>query len=105
MFEAAIAGRWYKWSMASDPTATRFDFPGTAADEPQVGSKKPLFAPLTLSERAVARVTLQLPHSPRVRRAVLVDRGLNTAAEIAWPLPDVPKGPPAAASSAVAPQP
>ena len=84
----------------------RFDFPGTAADEPQVDSaKKPLFAPLTLSERAIARVTLQVPHSPRVRRVALVDRGLNTATKIAWPLPDVPKAPPAASSSAAARQP
>jgi hypothetical protein len=75
----------------------RFDFPGTAADEPQLGSKKPLFAPLTLSERALARVKLQLPHSPRVRRAVLVDRAANTAIEIEWPLPDVPPAPPAPA--------
>lgn len=71
----------------------RFDFPGTAADEPQLGSKKPLFAPLTLSERALAHVTLQLPHSPRVRRAALVDRAANTATEIEWPLPELPKPP------------
>jgi hypothetical protein len=69
----------------------RFDFPGTAADEPQVGTKKPLYAPLTLGERAIARVKLQVPHSPRVRRAVLVDRALNSATELEWPLPDVPK--------------
>lgn len=69
----------------------RFDFPGTAADEPQVGTKKPLYAPLTLGERAIARLKLQVPQSPRVRRAVLVDRALNTATELDWPLPDVPK--------------
>jgi len=69
----------------------RFDFPGTAADEPEIGSKKRLFAPLTLSARAVARVKLQLPHSPRVRRAALVDRAANTATEIEWPLPELPK--------------
>lgn len=78
----------------------RFDFPGTAADDPQVGPKKPLFAPLTLSERAIARVKLQLPQSPRVRRAVLVDRALNTATELAWLLPAVPKAPPAPSGSA-----
>lgn len=83
----------------------RFDFPGTAADEPETSPKKPLFAPLTLSERAVAHVTLRLPHSPRVRRAVLVDRALNSATEIAWPLPEVPKSLPAASSSALPPQP
>jgi hypothetical protein len=69
----------------------RFDFPGTAADDPQVGPKKPLFAPLTLSERAIARVKLLLPQSPRVRRAVLVDRALNTVTPLEWPLPAVPK--------------
>lgn len=73
----------------------RFDFPGTAADEPQLGGKKKLFAPLTLSERALARIKLQLPHSPRVRRAVLVDRAANTATELEWPLPEVPKTSPA----------
>jgi hypothetical protein len=71
----------------------RFDFPGTAADEPELGSKKPLFAPLTLSARAVARIKLQLPHSPRVRRAALVDRAANTATEIEWPPPEIPRGP------------
>jgi hypothetical protein len=80
----------------------RFDFPGTAADEPQVGPKKPLFAPLTLSERAIARVKLQLPQSPRVRRAVLVDRALNTATPLEWPLPAVPKAPAAPSGSASA---
>lgn len=75
----------------------RFDFPGTAADEPELGSKKRLHAPLTLSERAIARVKLQLPHSPRVRRAALVDRAANTATEIDWPLPVIPKAPPSPA--------
>ncbi len=71
----------------------RFDFPGTAADEPQVASKKALYAPLTLGERAIARVKLQLPQSPRVRQAVLVDRAANTASALDWPLPAVPKAP------------
>jgi hypothetical protein len=83
----------------------RFDFPGTAADDPQLGSKKPLFSPLTLSERAIARVKLQLPQSPRVRRAALIDRAANTATEIDWPLPDVPRAPPAPAASAAAAKP
>lgn len=83
----------------------RFDFPGTAADEPQVGPKKRLYAPLTLSERAIARVKLQLPQSPRVRRALLVDRALNTATELEWLLPAVPKAPspPSGAASAKVP--
>ena len=83
----------------------RFDFPGTAADEPQLGGKKPLFAPLTLSERAIVRVKLQLPQSPRVRRAALVDRAANTATELDWPLPEVAKAPPAPAASASASRP
>lgn len=81
----------------------RFDFPGTAADEPTVGAKKPLYAPLTLGERAVARVTLRVPQSPRVRRAVLVDRALSTATELEWPLPDVARAP--AKAAAQPPQP
>lgn len=67
----------------------RFDFPGTAADEPMVGPKK-LKAPLDLGSRAIARVKLMVPQSPRVRRALLVDRALNTATELEWPLPAPP---------------
>jgi len=81
----------------------RFDFPGTAADDPQLGPKKPLFAPLTLSERALARVKLQLPQSARVRRAALVDRAANTATEIEWPLPGVARAPAAASGAPAAP--
>lgn len=81
----------------------RFDFPATAADDPvKPGQKQPLSAPLTLSERAIVRVKLLLPHSPRVRRALLVDRALETATELEWPLAELPKAPPSAAS-AVAP--
>jgi hypothetical protein len=67
----------------------RFDFPGTAADEPVPGRKK-LEAPLDLGSRAVTRVKLLLPHSPRVRRALLVDRALETVTELEWPLPPAP---------------
>jgi hypothetical protein len=67
----------------------RFDFPGTAADEPVPGRKK-LNAPLDLSSRAVARIKLLVPHSPRVRRALLVDRAMNSVTELEWPLPPVP---------------
>jgi hypothetical protein len=65
----------------------RFDFPGTAADEPTPEAKKSLRTPLDLGSRAIARVKLLLPHSPRVRRALLVDRALGTAQELEWPLP------------------
>jgi hypothetical protein len=81
----------------------RFDFPGTAADDPQLGPKKPLFAPLTLAARAIAHISVQLPQSPRVRRAVLVDRATNTATELEWPLPEIAKAPPAASVSAAPP--
>lgn len=64
----------------------RFDFPGTAADEPVKGPKK-LAAPLDMGSRAIARAKLLVPQSPRVRRALLVDRALNTATELDWPLP------------------
>ena len=81
----------------------RFDCPGTAADEPQAPGKQKLYAPLTLGARAIARVKLLLPQSPRVRQAVLVDRGLNTATELQWLLPEVPKAPVAPSASAVVP--
>jgi hypothetical protein len=67
----------------------RFDFPTTAADEPQTGPKR-LRTPLDLGSRAVAHVTLLVPHSPRVRRAVLFDRALETVMELEWPLPAPP---------------
>jgi hypothetical protein len=87
----------------------RFDFPGTAADEPVPGRKK-LSAPLDLSSRAVTRVKLLLPHSPRVRRALLIDRALETVTELEWPLPAVPSAPvpsaaPPAPPPSAAPQP
>lgn len=77
----------------------RFDFPGTAADEPVPGRKK-LDAPLDMSSRAIATVKLLLPHSPRVRRAVLVDRALNTVLELEWPLPPAPPSAPSSAAPA-----
>jgi hypothetical protein len=80
----------------------RFDFPGTAADEPVPGPKK-LKAPLDLSSRAIARVKLLLPHSPRVRRAVLVDRAMNTVTELEWPLPAPPAPKPDGAAAPAAP--
>jgi hypothetical protein len=83
----------------------RFDFPGTAADDPPSAAKKPLFSPLTLSERAIAHVTVRVPQSPRVRRALLVDRALNTATELEWPLPEVGKAAPATVTSVSAPAP
>ena len=81
----------------------RFDFPGTAADEPEAPGKQKLYAPLTLGARAIANVKLLVPQSPRVRQAVLVDRGLNTATELQWPLPEVPRAPTTPLASPVAP--
>jgi hypothetical protein len=78
----------------------RFDFPGTAADDPEIPGKKKLYAPLTLGARAIARVKLLVPQSPRVRQAVLVDRGLNTATALEWPLPEVAKAIPSASAAA-----
>lgn len=60
----------------------RFDFPATAADEPQLSSKKPLNAPLTLSQHAIGHLKLLVPQSPRVRRVALVDRARNSATEL-----------------------
>jgi hypothetical protein len=81
----------------------RFDFPGTAADEPELPGKKKLYTPLTLGARAIARVKLLVPQSPRVRQAVLVDRALNTATALQWPLPEVAQAKPGGAASAVPP--
>lgn len=76
----------------------RFDFPATAADEPQLSPKKSLKAPLTLSAHAIGHLKLLVPQSLRVRRAALVDRATSTATELEWPLPP----PPAPTSSAAA---
>lgn len=75
----------------------RFDFPGTAADDVQPGSKQSLSAPLTLSAHALARVTLRVPQSSRVRQALLVDRATGIASLLEWPLPSVPAVAPAPA--------
>ena len=64
----------------------RFDFPGTAADEPTAGPKK-LHAPLDLGSRAVTQIKVMVPQSPRVRRALLVDRGTGAVTALDWPLP------------------
>ena len=80
----------------------RFDFPTTAADEPAPGPKK-LRTPLDLASRAVARVTVLVPHSERVRRAVLFDRALETVTELPWPLPPPPPPAPAPSASSSAP--
>ncbi len=75
----------------------RFDFPGTAGDELTPGSKQSLSAPLTLSARAIARIKVLVPRSPRVRRALLVDRALGTVTKLEWPFarpsspPPIPK--------------
>jgi hypothetical protein len=68
----------------------RFDFPGTAADDPLVGPKQPLTAPLGLSARALAKVKVLVPQSERVRRALLVDRALETVVELPW-IPPAPR--------------
>jgi hypothetical protein len=67
----------------------RFDFPQTAADEPNANQKR-LRPPLDLGSRAIARVTVHVPHSERVRRAVLFDRAHETVMELEWPLPAPP---------------
>jgi len=78
----------------------RFDFAATAGDEVTPGPKQPLSAPLTLSARAIARLKVRVPRSPRARRALLVDRALGTVTVLEWPLPEAPpKQPPAAAAS------
>jgi hypothetical protein len=64
----------------------RFDFPGTAADEAATGPKK-LHAPLDLGSRAITRVKVTVPQSPRARRALLVDRATGSVTPLDWPLP------------------
>lgn len=76
----------------------RFDFPTTAADEPQSGRKR-LKTPLDLGSRAITRVTVLVPHSERVRRAVLFDRAHESVMELEWPLPAPPPPAPSASAS------
>jgi hypothetical protein len=70
-----------------------FDFPGTARTDPQLGPKRLLFSPLTLSEGSRPRQLL-LPQAARSPPSVGT-RAANTATELEWPLPDVPKAAPA----------
>ncbi len=76
----------------------RFDFPTTAADEPQTGPKR-LRTPLDLASRAIVRATVLVPHSERVRRAVLLDRAHETVTDLEWPLPAPPPPAPGASAS------
>jgi len=63
----------------------RFDFPGTAADEPPGKGPQPLSAPPKMSDGASSTQVVLVPAAERARRAVLVDRATNGTTELPWP--------------------
>lgn len=73
----------------------RFDFPGLGAEEPPQTGRRPLHAPLSMTEGAEVRARVRVPASPRARRAVLVDRATDAEVELPWP-PEAPLPPPTA---------
>lgn len=67
----------------------RFDFPGTAADEPEPPGRRPVREAPRLGAAAKVVQTVLVPQSPRATRAVLVDRATGQTLELPWP-PDRP---------------
>lgn len=70
----------------------RFDFPLTAADEPEASGPKPLNAPPNLGSGVTASQKVWVPQSPRARRARLLDRATGKAIELPWPPDRSPLG-------------
>lgn len=67
----------------------RFDFPVTAADEPDSARRRPINDPPKLGAEARVLQKVLVPASPRATRALLVDRATEQAIELPWP-PDRP---------------
>lgn len=80
----------------------RFDFPMTAADEPEAKGPQRLNAAPNLGEGASATKLVLVPAAERARRAVLVDRATGSATELPWP-PDRAPEPAATPSPSAAP--
>lgn len=61
----------------------RFDFPLLAVEESKPGTRRPLHEPTSFGGKLV--VTVLVPASPRVRRAVVLDRATGRETELPWP--------------------
>jgi hypothetical protein len=72
----------------------RFDFPMLPLEETKPGSKRSLDAPPSFGGRLEA--TVLVPASPRVRRAVVLDRATGKETELPWPPVAARATPPAA---------
>jgi len=77
----------------------RFDFPLLAVEEPNA-KRRPLRSPPSFRGKLAA--TVLVPASPRVRRAVVLDRATGKETELSWP-PTATAPPPAPTPSSVAP--
>jgi hypothetical protein len=80
----------------------RFDFPLLAVEEPKAPKRKPLHEPPAFRGKLV--VTVLVPASPRVRRAVVLDRATGRETELTWP-PTVTAPPTASATPPATPTP
>lgn len=79
----------------------RFDFPLLTVEEPAALKKRPLREPPSFGGKLA--VTILVPASTRVRRAVVLDRATGRETELTWP-PAV-TAPPAAPTAPAAPTP
>jgi hypothetical protein len=77
----------------------RFDFPLLALEGPKTIARTPLHQPAAF--RGKLAVSVLVPASPRVRRALILDRATGKETELSWP-PSV-TAPPAASGAVTAP--
>lgn len=78
----------------------RFDFPLLAVEEPKQTGRKPLHEPPAFGGKLA--VTVLVPASPRVRRALMLDRATGKETELTWPpvaAPAASTAPPAASAA------
>ncbi len=62
----------------------RFDFPLLAAEEPSPPKRRPIHEPPSFAKTKL-ETTVLVPDTPRVRRALLLDRATGRETPIAWP--------------------
>jgi hypothetical protein len=77
----------------------RFDFPLLALEGPKTSARTPLHQPAAFGGKLA--VSVLVPASPRVRRALILDRATGKETELSWP-PSV-TAPPAASGAVTAP--
>lgn len=68
----------------------RFDFPLIGAEEAPGNTRRPLHDAPSLAPKAIARIRVSLPASPRATRLLLVDRATEKTQELPWPPDQMP---------------